>query len=421
MSFSFSDDLVDHYHTELYETLEREGIDAFRIGGGEAAVTKQLSVCFGGDSKARSKSFRMQLQHLDLNATATQSKYEIAHAGTIHLTNSLIGYMLADVVVLCFDDNESIERWLQDVEFAFLTLQAPVNKDKSLVISCGGVLNSASKLNSTKIALNTLKQRLIKINFSDILQLNLGAFGLIKTQLESLVKQKGKNKTIGYGGMVLIPSGINRNIPDSKYKLWDELQIGRPFLVSQGKITQELYEHVMGVNPSEHKGSYQPIENVSWIDLVTFSNKLSGKEACYSNIGWRGEAEWIDGSIGYRLPTSQEWEYACRAFSDYKFSGSDNAEDVAWIQENVSKLKTLGQKLIAAQPVGQLKMNGFGLYDMSSNGREWCWDQMRNEQRMLRGGMVGDTLLRVNAAYWISRFANDDLLGNSGRLVRSLR
>ena len=68
---------------------------------------------------------------------------------------------------------------------------------------------------------------------------------------------------------------------------------------------------------------------------------------------------------GYRLPTEAEWEYSGRANQSFKYSGSDNLDEVAWYGDNSG---------FGTHPVGQKKPNGFGLYDMSGNVFEWVWD-----------------------------------------------
>ena len=122
------------------------------------------------------------------------------------------------------------------------------------------------------------------------------------------------------------------------------------------EVTQAQYEKVMGVNPSEFKGTANPVETVNWDDAVEFCRKLSELPA-----------EKAAGNV-YRLPTEAEWEYACRAGTTTKYSFGDNAWDSGdyhWSSYNADD-KT--------HPVGGKKPNAWGLYDMHGNVSEWCQD-----------------------------------------------
>ena len=82
-----------------------------------------------------------------------------------------------------------------------------------------------------------------------------------------------------------------------------------------------------------------------------------------------GIIEFNENANGYRLPTVEEWQYAAKGGQEFRYSGSDNLDEVGWYYDN-SGSKT--------HPVAQKKPNDYGLYDMSGNVGEWCWDSYTN-------------------------------------------
>jgi formylglycine-generating enzyme required for sulfatase activity len=148
------------------------------------------------------------------------------------------------------------------------------------------------------------------------------------------------------------------------------------FYMGKYEVTQAEWVAVMGSNPVSSSNFYnygedKPVTVITWYDAVTYCNNLSMKEGLIPAYYMDGtNVTWVSGTNGYRLPTEAEWEYAAKGGKNkdsYLYSGSDTAEDVAWYRGSLIYPQQV-------QQVGTKAPNSLGLYDMSGNVYEMCWD-----------------------------------------------
>lgn len=202
--------------------------------------------------------------------------------------------------------------------------------------------------------------------------------------------------------------------------------------VSAHELTRDEYKKIMDKNSSDEEIVYDkfgkefgysaeipnaPVGNLSWFDAIVICNKLSKKEnlnPCYTINDSENPDDW--GAVptsrdsdnydlwnsckcdftksGYRLPTEVEWEYLARGGQNYKYSGSDTLNDIGWYAEN-SKGGFYNRP--GLREVEQKACNGYGLYDMSGNIAEWCWDWYLADAES--GYIKPDYMLSKNTPY----------------------
>jgi len=203
------------------------------------------------------------------------------------------------------------------------------------------------------------------------------------------------------------------------------------FWMMKTEVTQKDYAALMGTNPSNFKGDNLPVEQVSWYEAVAYANKLSERDGLKLVYRISGTSvDWDRSANGWRLPTEAEWEYAARGGASsrgYTYAGGNDVDAVAWYSKTTN--------VRGPRPVGTKAANELGLYDMSGNVWEWCWDwygsyesgnwndpsgAVSGNSRVYRGGSWSNDAATLGSADRRGYTPDNRFIILGFRLVRSL-
>ena len=316
---------------------------------------KSLSVPLLPENVARTELELVPLKPLEGNVAAFAAKYAPASNGVYQRMArefKEIDALLSEVF--------GQRRQMDDVRYSH-ALAVAVGKRNAL----------ARELNTLSFQLQTwyMDYRTMEKAADDMARCDADTAKKLKPFLDSLpayVKERTLGPVIADAELVVIP--------------------GRNYRLQRTEVTQRQWEAVMGNNPSRFRGLDRPVETVSWNDCQAFIRRASE----------------MDGRQ-YRLPTEEEWEYACRAGSWGDWGKRANGEcgpleAMGWYDENSG-----GE----THPVAQKEPNAWGLYDMHGNVSEWCQDLYRSGRsyyRVYRGGDWGHDARYCAASYRDSHF-----------------
>jgi serine/threonine protein kinase/formylglycine-generating enzyme required for sulfatase activity len=212
--------------------------------------------------------------------------------------------------------------------------------------------------------------------------------------------------------MVVVRGPVQFEMGEKNYQHREH--IGHSFAIASKEVTVEQFETFLEENPRVHVKNSKPrsptptcpMNGVSWYDAAAYCNWLSKKDGIPEGEWWYGPNEkgdyaegmklmpFFEYRTGYRLTFDAEWEFSCRAGASTGYSFGEPwelLEKYGWYNKNAPN---------RTQPVGSLKPNDLGLFDLHGNICEWCQESMdelgeRITKQINRSNFVTDRLPRL--------------------------
>ena len=233
----------------------------------------------------------------------------------------------------------------------------PPNPNPSLWEKINGCLKTHKKVLTIAICVS-VAIGLIFSFMSEIKNLHIASpSNIAVTDTTYTIKGVSFDMVLVKGGTFIMGANSLSNRDNEKFVIKRHEVALSDYMIGKTEVTQELWQAVMGSNPSHFRGDSLPVEKVSWDECIVFIKKLNEFTIDSRPKGW-----------AFCLPTEAEWEYAARGGNmsqNYKYSGGNDIDSVAWHGGNSSN-KT--------HAVATKSPNELGLYDMSGNVWEWCYD-----------------------------------------------
>lgn len=376
---------------EELKTIEEDSILTFTLEANEKHKVKHLVIDGKMYENVENKMISVSLKI----KKSFSVQGEVVAFFSITLKNAEHGKLnvLKDGVPL---DAQELKEVIKDSQIIFKLISDEDYKPKFLKVGDEVINNTEGKL--------ILEKQLIVTKDIEV------SFEMEENLLKTYILEKDEKKIVFK--MAKIPEANNVTLGgdyNNGYKDVDNKMNKKhtaslsSFYLCSTETTQELYQTIMKENPSKFQGSAnppaseetqekRPVEKVTWFEAIAFCNALTveilGNEHClyYSDEGktqvyTKEDAQFKNAENklepkpvftdwsrkGFRLPTDTEWEWACNGGENHKYAGSDDLDSVSWHKDN-SNDKT--------HEVAKKALNGYGLYDMTGNVAEWCWDYM---------------------------------------------